>query len=283
MTTDVQVQDKFVELGGLRFHFRAWGSRSTPTLVILHGATSHARSNDGLARAMADRCRVLAYDQRGHGETDWAKNYAIDSMLGDLAAFIRQLGLGRVALVGYSMGGVVAYLYAAQHPEQVDRLVIGDIGPNLATSAAAAQAQAGFGMAAQAVFDEPETAVQIARALDPLAAEADLREHTLYNLVQRDDGHWAWRFDGAGLARDLFSHGPSEAEQWNSLSQLRCPTLLLRGAQSEMLSLDEAERMAKTIQNCRFVEIPSSGHPIPLDNPAGLLAAVEPFLVSGTS
>src|SRR6476620_10629523 len=105
-------------------------------------------------------------------------------------------------------------------------------------------------MAAQAGFDHPETAVQGARALDPRPAEADLRAHTLYNLMQRDDGRWVLRFDQSGLARDLLSHGPSEAEQWALLAQIHCPTLLLRGAESDMLSCEEAERMIRTIPNC---------------------------------
>ncbi len=283
MTTDVRVEDKFVELGGLRFHYRAWGSESAPALVVLHGATSHARANDALARVMAARYRVLALDQRGHGETAWAESYAVDSMVEDLAAFVRELGLAYVALLGYSMGGVNAYLYAARYPEHVEQLIIGDIGPDLVTSAAGAQAVAGFSIAAQAVFDDPEAAVQVARALDPRPSEADLREYTLYNVVQRQDGRWVFRYDAAGLARDLLSHGPTEAAQWESLAQIRCPTLLLRGAESETLNRETAARMVQTIPNCRLVEVPKSGHPIPLDNPTGLLAAVEPFLLGATS
>ena len=82
--------------------------------------------------------------------------------------------------------------------------------------------------------------------------------------------------DGSG-ARVLPT--PAETEQmWTSLSNISCPTLLVRGADSDILSPEHAERMVRTIPNCRLVEVPESGHPVPLDNPGGFLAAVRTFL-----
>src|SRR5271169_4546700 len=105
------VVDELIEMRGLRFHFRDWPSRrlNAPSLVLLHGFTGHARSWDPFAEAMTDRYRVLALDQRGHGETGWAAadRYGTDDMANDLESFVRALGLRDVTLMGLSMGGLV--------------------------------------------------------------------------------------------------------------------------------------------------------------------------------
>ena len=111
--------------------------------MLLHGYTGHARSWDHFAAGMTDRYRVLALDQRGHGESGWAAadQYGIDDMVQDLRAFVTALGLQRFTLLGLSMGGMVAMHYAGARPAELAALVIVDIGPELvATGAARIQA-----------------------------------------------------------------------------------------------------------------------------------------------
>ena len=120
---ETAVADELIEMRGLRFHFRDWRSKQAdaPNLVLLHGYTSHARSWDAFAEAMTDRYRVLALDQRGHGETDWAAadQYGIDDMADDLTTFVGALGLRRFALLGLSMGGMVTMEYAGRDRKSV--------------------------------------------------------------------------------------------------------------------------------------------------------------------
>ena len=116
MGAEPMVRDATVTLGGLRFHYRDWGDREAPPLVLLHAYTMHARTWDTFARAMATRFRVLALDQRGHGETEWAVDYAEGRLHGDLRAFVEALGLGHCSLVGFSIGGTTACSYAALYP-----------------------------------------------------------------------------------------------------------------------------------------------------------------------
>ena len=96
-STNTAVVDELIEMRGLRFHFRDWPSKrlNAPSLVLLHGFTGHARSWDLFAEAMTDRYRVLALDQRGHGESGWAAadRYGIDDMANDLESFVQALGL----------------------------------------------------------------------------------------------------------------------------------------------------------------------------------------------
>lgn len=280
MATDIQVQDRLIMLNGLRFHFRDWGSESAPPLVLLHGFTGHARSWDTFARAMCDRFRVLALDQRGHGETEWADDYAPERMVEDIEAFVRALKLQRFALLGLSMGGRNAYAYAARHPETLDRLVIVDIGPEIMT---AGRDRIQTNVQASDVFDDPEEAVRAARALNPRPPEAELRHRLLNNLRQLEDGRWTWRYDRSLRSPDRPLPRPDADSAWAMLPKITCPTLLVRGAESDILSRETADRMVRTIPNCRLVEVPDAGHSVPLDNPSGFIAAVRPFLVGGAA
>jgi esterase len=278
MTTETGVQDKFVTLNGLRFHYRDWGDDHLPALVLLHGIMGHTRQWDRFAGEMVDRFRVLVLDQRGHGETAWADDYAQQRMDEDLHAFLEYLALRRVALVGQSMGGLNAYLYTARHPGVVERLVIGDFGPDVAHSTDGARVMGLVRARAAAVFDDPEEAVQAARAAQPRPSLDAVRHDTLANLVQRSDRRWVWRFDAARLS-NLNDSQPAESDQWTLASHISCPTLLVRGGESETLSRLTAERMARTIPHCQLVELPSSGHGVPRDNPEAFTAAVRPFLL----
>ena len=275
MTTGTEVQDKTVTLNGLRFHYRDWGNEGAQPLVLLHGFTGHARSWDTFARAMRDRYRVLALDQRGHGETEWAQEYGPERMVEDVDAFVRELGLRRFALLGLSMGGRNAYTYTALHPEEVERLVIVDIGPEIVPTGAE---RIRTGVQARDVFDDPEEAFRAARAANPRAPDDELRHRTLNNLMQTDDGRWTWRYDKALRSPDRPLARPAPEATWALLPRITCPTLLVRGAESDVLSRETAERMVRTIPNCRLVEVPNAGHSVPLENPSGFIAAVSEFL-----
>ena len=277
-TTQAEAQDRRLTLNGLRFHYRDWGNASAQPMVCLHGFTSHAHSWDTFAAAMRERYHVLALDQRGHGETDWATDYQPARRVEDLEAFVSSLGLERLVLVGLSMGGWTAFSYAAKHPGSVERLVIVDIAPEIDPRGAQRIAN---NTRAKDVFADPEEAVALARALNPRPPEAELRARTLHNLVQRPDGTWTWRYDVAlrnGTASVRAT--PEEAQaMWPLLRKISCPTLLVRGVDSDILSPELAQRMVASIPNCRLVEVPNSGHAVPFDNPTGFVQAVQTFLL----
>ena len=124
MEVPSRVRDRFLTLDGRRIHYLDWGDESAPPLLLLHGSLLHAHTWDPVARGLADQYRVIAPDWRGHGESDWAKTYSPDDALGDLEALIGTLGLARFALVGNSIGGRFAPVYAATHPDQVTHVVM---------------------------------------------------------------------------------------------------------------------------------------------------------------
>ncbi len=168
-----------------------------------------------------------------------------------------------------------AYTYTAQHTEEVERLVIVDIGPEIVP---AGSERIRSGVLTRDVFDDSEEAYRAARAANPRPPEAELRHRMTSNLMQRDDSRWTWRYDKALRAPDRPLPRPDPEAAWALLPQITCPTLLVRGAESDILSRETAERMVREIPNCRLVEVPDAGHSVPLDNPAGFIAAIDGFL-----
>jgi esterase len=277
MTAKLEALDRSVKLGGLQFHYLDWGNDSAQPLLLLHGFSSHAHSWDTFARAMQQRCHVIALDQRGHGETDWApdQDYAPERMVEDVDRFVRELGLKRFALLGLSMGGRNAYSYAAQHPEEVERLVIVDIGPEIVASGS--DRIRGMTQSTD-IFDDPEEAVQAARAANPVPPEDEQRHRTVHGLKQTADGRWTLRYDKALRSPTRPMPRPAPEQAWALLPRISCPTLLVRGANSDILSETTAARMLREIPQCTLVTVPNAGHSVPLDNPSGFIAAVQPFI-----
>jgi pimeloyl-ACP methyl ester carboxylesterase len=278
MTVDASAADKLVTLNGLRFHYRDWGNEQSRALICLHGFTGHARTWDTFARAMRGRYRVLALDQRGHGETEWATDYHNDRRVEDVEAFVGALGLDRFVLLGLSMGGRAAFMYAARNPARIERLVIVDTAPDTEPSGSQRISQS---VRANDRFDTPEDAVAAARAANPRAPDDVVRDRVLNNLIQLADGTWTYRYDVAlrnGSGARVVPTAEEIARSWESLRNITAPTLLIRGAESDVLSPALARRMVETIPNCRLVEVPDSGHSVPGDNPSGFLAAVQTFL-----
>ena len=282
--TDAPVMDELIEMRGLRFHYRDWAPKraGAPALVLLHGFTGHARSWDAFAAAMTDRYRVLALDQRGHGETAWAPadKYGTTEMADDLAAFVKALDLKDFALLGLSMGGSVAIQYAGRRPKELARLVIVDIGPDIVTSGLSRILD---GVKVSDVFESRDQAFALQRKANPRPPEAHHRhrvDHSLMRTTGPDgSGQWTWRYDRAlrGPAATPRPRDPDAA--WTSCAEIAVPTQIIRGALSDILSPETTARMLKTIKNSQADEVADSGHSVPLDAPERFLKAAREFLV----
>jgi pimeloyl-ACP methyl ester carboxylesterase len=277
-TPPAPVVDELIEMRGLRFHYRDWPAArpGAPVLILLHGYTGHARSWDAFAEAMTDRYRVIALDQRGHGESGWAlaERYGVEDMADDLAAFVQALGLTRFTLLGLSMGGMVAMEYAGRRPKELAAVVIVDIAPELVRSGAARIQE---GQKAKDVFASKDEAFAQARALDSRPPEAHHRHRVDYNLMRTQDGVWTWRYDRALRAPGVLRPRDRDTA-WRSCAAIEVPALLIRGELSDILSPEIAERTEQTIPGAKFAEVKGSGHSIPLDAPDGFLEAARAFL-----
>lgn len=278
------VVDELIELRGLRFHYRDWaGPRQAgpgpdaQDLVLLHGYTGHARSWDAFAEAMASDYRVLALDQRGHGETGWAPpdQYGTFEMVEDLEAFVAALGLDRFVLLGLSMGGIVAIEYAGRRPSALERLVIVDIAPEIA---AEGMRNIGESVARSDVFESVDAAFARAREDNPVPPEAHHLHRVRHSLMRTEDGRWTYRYDRALRDPSIVRPRPSVEDGWRSVAAIDVPTLLIRGEDSNILDRSVADRMVRDIPDCRFVEVAGSGHSVPLDKPDRFLDAARTFL-----
>jgi pimeloyl-ACP methyl ester carboxylesterase len=271
--------DRTLVLHGQRFHYTEWGAATAPPLLLLHGVTGHARTWDEEAAALASRYRVLALDLRGHGDSDPSPNadYTVATMAADVAAFADSLGLARVSIVGLSMGGRVAIAFAGQAHGRVDRLVVVDIGPDISE---AGLVRVGTLMArSPELFPSLEHALAFHRLTNPLYTEAMLR-HRVQHGTRPVEGGLTWKYD-RGL-RDAVRSGTwhDPIDLWPLWRGITCPILLVRGADSDVLSTEIARRMLEENPNTRLAEVSGAGHTVPGDQPAAFRRLLDDFLTT---
>jgi pimeloyl-ACP methyl ester carboxylesterase len=263
-------RDLLLHTGALRLHALDWGTAGCPPVLLLHGAAQTAHSFDEVAPALARDHHVVALDQRGHGDSDWAARYDRDAFGDDIAAVLDAHGWSEATLIAMSLGGLNAVAFAAAQPERVRSLVVVDVVP---TVAAAGKQAIGKQLAVHA-FDTFDGAVEHARAFNPRRTVANIRERLHHAMRKDGDGRWVYKFDpamGGAAGRD-----PSAL--WWAVGRLRCPTLLVRGAESNILTAEGAERFVQMVPGSSVAVVPEAGHSVMGDNPPGFLAAVEPFL-----
>ena len=277
--TEPSFNSRNVAIDGLNFHYTDW-SGNGPPLLMLHGLGGHARTWDHTATALSDQYHVLALDQRGHGDTDWAPQYGLSPMAQDLLGFMNALDLSEATLMGLSMGGLVSFLFAAAHPVRVTRMAILDIGPEVAPAGSTNIASI---LAAKDVFGSEDEAFAQARAANPRPTDATLRHRVTHNLRPLPDGMLTFKYDKELRSNPgvLFDH--TKDELWDAWLAVDCPVLLVRGADSDVLAADTAQRMVAENPNVGFASVPDCGHSITLDRPEGLLEVVSPWLTGAAA
>ncbi|HEX9478795.1 MAG TPA: alpha/beta hydrolase [Methylomirabilota bacterium] len=275
--------ERTAKVNGITLHYLDWGldrgPADAPPVVLLHGITGHARVWDHLAERLAPRHRVLVLDQRGHGDSDPAPDddYRVGTMADDVAAFVGSLRLDRFALLGHSMGGRIAIKYAADHAARLERLVIVDIGPDI--NLAGLQRVRDMMANAPERIESEEWAVEYIRRANPLQDVDMLRERVRHGLRRAPDGELTWKY-AKGL-RDMMREGRRDAvDLWEPLPRIPCPTLIVRGAESDILSAEVAKKMAERLPDGRVVEIAGAGHTVPADRPEEFVRQIRAFLAA---
>lgn len=278
---DVRWQDEFVELGDQKIHYLDWGSEGKRPLLLLHGGMQTAHSWDLIAVAMKHDFHAMAMDLRGHGDSGWSSegDYSHAAHTSDIMGLVQHLGWDRFVLMGLSLGGLAALNFATQDRQRLEALVIVDVGPELNVGGVGRILDFTRG---PAELDSIEDFIERALSYNPRRRPEQLRYSLTHNLRQLPNGKWTWKYDrriGRGRAQAGQQSPPVRFdEMWARLAQIRCPTLVVRGADSDVLSEKTAKRMEEVIPNCRFVTVPEAGHTVPQDNAAGFLAVVRPFL-----
>jgi pimeloyl-ACP methyl ester carboxylesterase len=253
-------------LGPHGFHRLAYWEWGGPpggrSVICAHGLTRNGRDFDVLAQALSARCQVICPDFPGRGRSAWLANpadYGYPTYLADMAALIARLGVEEVDWIGTSMGGLVGMLLAAQPGTPIRRLVVNDIGPVIAKE--------GIARIASYVGLDPsfpdaaalEAALrQLAQTFGPLS-DAQWRHLATVSTRQKPDGTLGFAYDPR--IGDAFRAAPAEdVDLWPQWDQIRCPTLVLRGAQSDLLRPEDALAMTRRGPKALLVEFAGIGH-----------------------
>lgn len=273
-----------------------WGDPQAAQVVIcVHGLTRQGRDFDALAQALLARAsaplRVICPDVAGRGHSDWLadpQRYQLPTYAADMGALIATLAAPRIDWVGTSMGGLIGLVLASVPTLQarLQRLVLNDVGPHIEW---AALARIGQYVGQSPIFDSEQAAAQalwaIASSFGP-HTPAQWLALTRPCLKPLADGRCTLRYDPA-LAQPFKALTPESAQAaelalWAAYDAITCPTLLLRGAQSDLLSRDTALAMTQRGPKARLVEWGGVGHAPTLVD-AAQSAVVADFLLGASA
>ena len=270
MANDVPRQSSVQCLSPTGIHRMAyveWGAPDNPhVLVCAHGLTRTGRDFDRLARVMADRYRVVCPDVVGRGRSDWlreASGYALPQYVADMVTLIARLNVEAVHWLGTSMGGLIGMALAGQPGSPVTRLVLNDVGPRINPEAVVRIGDYVGKSVRFATEDEAIDYITLISLGFGLRNRDEWREMTL-SVLKRDGDGFVLHYDPK-LALPIKAMTPeiavaSEAALWHVYDQINCPTLLIRGETSDLLSRETAAAMTQRGPHATLTEFPGVGH-----------------------
>ena len=266
--------DCFVDFGGRRLHYQDFGTAGQPVMVCLHGGAANAHWFDYVAAGFAAGHHVLAPDQRGHGDSDWTNPpaYSYQDYAADLDRLAAKLDLRDFVLVGHSMGGMVAMVYAATYPGRMGKLVVVDTSVNLSDERISAMREVGNrGGASYATREEIVGRYRL-RPGNSLAGPEVVRHIAEHSVRQFPDGGWRYKFDRNVYAvREKIDGLPF----WE---RIKVPALLVKAQRSPRISPQVYAEVKAICPQVELAEVPDSDHHVTLDNPAGFTQPVKAFL-----
>ncbi len=269
-------RSRYVTVEGMRLHYLDWPSDG-PAVVCLHGAGGSAKQWVYLASQLHPNLRIIALDQRGYGDSDTpAGGYEFKTMARDVEMFVDAIGLEKFYLLGHSMGSRVSIVYAGRNSHRLHKLVLSD-PPHYPVEDKVMRELA-------EVNTRPKRFASRAEAVDYLskmpfrgpAPTGDALERMAdARFVQHSDGSLTWGWDNSGILHAMaFMLGDIPM----SLPKIACPTLVLHGVRSHLLTAEDAQHTVAAIRNAELVSI-DAGHGLWRDNPEASLKAVREFVL----
>lgn len=261
--------------------YTEWGDpKNHRVLVCVHGLTRNGRDFDFLAQAMQEEYRVICPDMVGRGRSDWlraSEEYGFPQYLSDMMTLIARLDVDTVDWVGTSMGGLMGMMLAAKPDSPIKRLVLNDVGPVITgVSLRRIGEYVGHGHSF-ADFREAEAYMrQTCAPFGPLS-DADWRHLTRYSVRVGADRLWLCYDPAIGepFRKDFVA---ADMNLWPIYDEIRCPTLVVRGEESDLLTRETAQEMTGRGPKAKLVEIPGVGHaPMFLDD--AQVAVAREFLL----
>ena len=295
----MEPKDGFVEANGIRLHYTEWGG-DTPPVVLLHATGFLARLWEPIAIEMSARFHVYACDARGHGDSDKpalspeatrlgeskaegpAEGYGWEGLAADLMGFLDAMGLVGVPIVGHSSGAAGAIRLAAKHPEYVTAAVLIEptVFPPMPVEGSDERKEQLASSAAKRrmVWDSREELITAYRQRRTFAGwrEDVLRLFAEHGTFEREDGRIELKCPGE-IEAEMYRNSLSP-DTWDLLPRVRCPTLVIRGENTEPLLALVAEGVARRIPGARLATIAGGSHFVPMERPEAIAAEALAFL-----
>ena len=281
MATDLPRQS-FVTANGLRLAYLDYGNGGAPPAVLIHATGFHKELWGPVARALAPDYHVLAFDQRGHGDSDKPAGGNIwQGFADDLAGFLDALQLRSVLAVGHSSGGTAVILTAAARPELVGRAVL--VEPVVFTPGAQPSPQGDTGMGERTrkrreSFPNPEAFFQHFKGPPTFKEWTDEPRwrYACHRTAPGADGQVHLKCP-PGIEAQVYESNRS-VDPGPALRKLRCPTLFIQASGRSALAPDLAERMRQAVPHLRHVQVQGAGHLVPMEQPDAVIAAIRGFV-----
>lgn len=265
--------DRYVEVGGLRLHYLDYGTAGRRHMLCVHGGAASAHWFDYVAGAFSADYHVLALDLRGHGDSAWADPpaYAYADYAADVCRFVEQLDLRDFVLIGHSMGGMVCLMYATRYPGRVKKLVVVDTAIKLSEERLGAMRDRGSRAGTE--YKSREELISRFKLRPTTLAPKDIVHQVAGHSARRfPNGTWQHKFDRNVYAiREAIDGMPF----WK---EVKIPALLIKGDRSERITPEIQAAVKERCPQVELAEVAGSDHHVTLDNPAGFVAAVKPFL-----
>ena len=248
--------------------YKEWGDPDNrKVLVCVHGVTRVSDDFDSLARELCDEYRVVCPDIVGRGRSDWLRDpqhYQIPQYVSDMVTLLARADADIVHWFGTSMGGLIGMAFASLPDNPVKKLVLNDVGPALNF---AALQRIGDYIGQEIHFQAFDDAVRYIREIiRPFGPHTDEEWRKLAgDVLKRDkDGQWIRHYD-LRLAAQFKAVTPESTQQaekfwWAAYDAITCPTLLVRGAESDLITRETAQAMTARGPKARLAELPGVGH-----------------------
>ena len=267
-----------------RIAYREWGDpRNRHVLVCVHGLTRSGRDFDELARALCAQLRIVCPDVAGRGDSDRLADprlYTWAQYVADMVTLIARLDVEAVDWLGTSMGGFVGMALAAQNGSPVKTLILNDAGPVIGR---ASLERIATYVGAAPVFESLEDAEKYVRTISaPFGPHSDAQWRFLTETWVRksEDGRWRPHYDTRIAEAYRATMPEKDLQLWHLYDAVRCPTLLIRGEHSDVVSPQTAAEMARRGPKAKVAEIRGVGHAPTLLH-ADQIAVVRDFLLEG--
>jgi pimeloyl-ACP methyl ester carboxylesterase len=266
-----------------RMSYCAWGARDNPrVLVCVHGLTRNARDFDVLATALSSHYRVICPDVVGRGQSSHLRDpagYAVPQYVADMVTLIARLNVDSVHWLGTSMGGLIGMALAAQENSPIHKLILNDVGPLITVDALKRIANYVGTDPSWASTDEALAYVKaISAPFGPLT-EAQWLHLTETSIARRPDGRLAFRYDPRIAEPFKAAFVDKDIDLWPVYQAIHCPTLVIRGAESDLLNRETWQQMGSCGPQAKLAEIPGVGH-APMFQSDAQIAIVRDFLLS---